>query len=71
MIKDYKLSLNNAKIKTKKNKMKIMNVKYTMLFCLSAIYTRNIIVIVNCFECEKLCLLFSTKKLSEKDKMML
>ena len=64
---DYRSSLNNAKMKTKKGKMKITSVKHTMPFCPSAVHAKNVGITVNCIECEKLHLLFSVKKLSEND----
>src|SRR5437763_9054585 len=45
--------------------------KHSMPFCPSAIRAKNVGVIVNCIEYEKPRLLFSAKKLSEKDKTML
>src|SRR6266540_2991701 len=67
---DHRPSLKNAKIKIK-GKMKTTKVKHTMPFCPSATRAKNVGVTVNCIECEKPRLLFSAKKLSEKDKMML
>jgi len=59
-------------LKTKtKGKTKITKEKHTMPFCPSAARAKNVGVIVNCVECEKPRLLFSAKKLSEKDKTML
>src|SRR6266540_3540866 len=67
---DHRPSLKNAKIKTK-GKMKITKAKHTMPFCPSAARAKNVGVTVNCIECEKPRLLFSAKKLSEKNKTML
>ena len=67
---DHRLLLKNAKIKTK-SKMKTTKVKHTMLFCPSAVRAKNVSVTVNCIECKKPRLLFSAKKLFEKDKTML
>src|SRR6266496_5421668 len=61
---DHRSSLKSAKTKTKK----ITKTKYTMPFCPSAARAKNVSITVNCVECEKPHLLFSTKKLSEKDK---
>src|SRR5256885_13251002 len=66
----YRPSFKNAKT-TKKDKMTTTKVKHSMPFCPSAIRAKNVGVVVNCVECEKPRLLFSTKKLSRKDKAML
>jgi len=41
--------------------------KYTMPFCPSAFHAKNIGVTITCVECDKPWLLFSAKKLSDKD----
>src|SRR6266496_6742363 len=64
---DHRSSLKSAKTKTKK----ITKTKYTMPFCPSAARAKNVSITVNCVECEKPHLLFSIKKLSEKDKAIL
>ena len=66
---DHRPSLKNVKAK-KKGKMTITT-KHSMPFCPSAIRAKNVGVIVNCIECEKPRLLFSAKKLSEKDMVTL
>lgn len=66
---DHRPSLKNAKVK-KKDKMTTTK-KHSMPFCPSAVRAKNVGIIVNCVECEKPRLLFSAKKLSEKDTIML
>jgi len=68
---DHRPSLKDAKMKTKKGKMKIKKDKHNMPFCPSAIRAKNVGIAVTCIECEKPRLLFSAKKLSEKDKTIL
>ncbi len=65
-MEDHRPSLKDAKAK-KKDTTK----KHSMPFYPSAIRAKNVGVIVNCVECEKPRLLFSSKKLSEKDKATL
>uniref|UniRef100_U9T5Z8 Uncharacterized protein n=1 Tax=Rhizophagus irregularis (strain DAOM 181602 / DAOM 197198 / MUCL 43194) TaxID=747089 RepID=U9T5Z8_RHIID len=67
---NYRPSLKNVKTKAKGEK-KITKGKHTMPFCPSAAHAKNIGVVVNCVECEKPRLLFSAKKLSEKDRILL
>ncbi len=55
----------------KKSEIKTTKTKHTMPFCPSAVCAKNVGITVNCIECEKLRLLFSAKKLSEKDKTTL
>ncbi len=69
-MKDHRPSLKNTKTKTK-GKMKIIRAKHSMSFYPSAVCVKNVSITVNCIECEKSCLLFSTKKLTEKDKIIL
>src|SRR4051794_39626261 len=45
--------------------------KHSMPFYPFALRAKNVGIIVNCVECEKPRLLFSAKKLSEKDKVTL
>ncbi len=68
---NHRPSFVNAKVKVKKGKTKITRTKHTMPFCPSAIHAKNVGIIINCTECEKPCLLFSAKKLSEKNKTIL
>ena len=65
---NHRPSLKNTKLK-KKDKMK--SSKHTMPFYPSAARAKNVGIIVNCVECEKPRLLFSAKKLTEKDKTTL
>ena len=65
---DHRPSLKNAK---SKGKMKITRAKHTMPFCPSAARAKNVGITVSCVECEKPRLLFSAKKLAEKDKTIL
>ena len=67
---DHRPSLKDAKTKMK-GRTKIIRAKHTMPFCPSAARAKNVGITVNCVECEKPRLLFSAKKLSEKDKTML
>ncbi|GES77342.1 hypothetical protein GLOIN_2v1880501 [Rhizophagus clarus] len=67
---DHRPSLKNNKTKTK-GKMKFIRVKHTMPFCPSAARAKNVGITVNCVECEKPRLLFSAKKLTERDKTIL
>lgn len=67
---NYRPSLKNVKTKAKGEK-KITKGKHTMPFCPSAARAKNVGVVVNCVECEKPRLLFSAKKLSEKDRILL
>ncbi|GET04088.1 uncharacterized protein LOC105326236 [Rhizophagus clarus] len=67
---DHRPSLKNNKTKTK-GKMKFIRAKHTMPFCPSAARAKNVGITVNCVECEKPRLLFSAKKLTEKDKTIL
>ncbi len=70
-MEDYKPSFKNAKTKTKKGKIKIKKVKHNMPFCPTAACAKNVSITVIYIECEKPHLLFSAKKLSEKDKKIL
>src|SRR5437764_14869774 len=54
-----------------KSKMKITKIKHTMPFFSSAIRAKNVGITVNCVECKKSHLLFSTKKFTEKDRTIL
>ncbi|EXX63101.1 hypothetical protein RirG_155450 [Rhizophagus irregularis DAOM 197198w] len=54
-----------------KEKMKYKRAKHTMPFCPTAARAKNVSITVNCVECEKPRLIFSAKKLSEKDKTIL
>lgn len=63
---DHRPSLKNTK-----TKMKSTRAKHTMPFCPSAVRAKNVGITVNCVECEKPRLLFSAKKLTEKDKTIL
>ena len=65
---NHRPSLKNTKLK-KKDKTK--SSKHTMPFCPSAARAKNVGIIVNCVKCEKPCLLFSAKKLTETDKTIL
>ncbi|CAG8612740.1 7401_t:CDS:2, partial [Scutellospora calospora] len=65
---NHRPSLIRSETKTKTSKAKI---KHTMPFSPSAAHAKNVGVTVNCTECEKPRLLFSAKKLSEKDKTLL
>ncbi len=67
---NHRPSLKNTKSK-KKDKTKSTRAKHTMPFCPSAARAKNVGITVNCVECEKPRLLFSAKKLSEKDKTTL
>jgi len=67
---NHRPSLKNTKMKMK-GKMVSTRVKHTMPFCPSAARTKNVGIIVRCIECEKPRLLFSAKKLTEKDKTIL
>ena len=67
---NHRPSLKNTKSK-KKDKMKSTRAKHTTPFCPSAARAKNVGITVNCVECEKPRLLFSAKKLSEKDKTTL
>lgn len=67
---DHRPSLKNTKTKMK-GKMKYTSAKHTMPFCPTAARAKNVGITVNCVECEKPRLLFSAKKLSEKDKTIL
>ncbi|PKC15507.1 hypothetical protein RhiirA5_408130 [Rhizophagus irregularis] len=51
--------------------MKYKRAKHTMPFCPTAARAKNVSITVNCVECEKPRLIFSAKKLSEKDKTIL
>ena len=66
----HRPSLKNAKTKAKGG-MKTTSAKHTMPFCPSAARAKNVGITVNCIECEKPRLLFSAKKLTEKDKSIL
>ncbi|CAG8721321.1 4725_t:CDS:2 [Gigaspora margarita] len=63
MTENHRLSLINLNKKTKP--------KHTMPFCPAAACAKNIGITVNCIECDKPHLLFSAKKLSEKDHTLL
>ncbi|CAG8848573.1 37222_t:CDS:2, partial [Gigaspora margarita] len=65
---NHRLSFAKSSAKTKVSKAKT---KHTMPFSPSAARAKNVGVTVNCIECEKPRLLFSAKKLSEKDKALL
>ena len=67
---EHRPSLKNVKTKTK-GKTKTTRAKHTMPFCSSAARAKNVGITVNCAECEKPRLLFSAKKLTEKDKTIL
>jgi len=67
---NHRPSLKNTKSK-KKDKTKSTRAKHIMPFCPSAARTKNVGITVNCVECEKPRLLFSAKKLSEKNKTTL
>lgn len=67
---DHRPSFKDAKAK-KKDKVTIAKVKHSMPFCPSAVRAKNVGVVVNCVECEKPRLLFSARKLSEKDRTRL
>ena len=64
----HRPSIKDAK---SKGKMKITRAKHTMPFCPSAARAKNVGITVSCAECEKPRLLFSAKKLAEKDKAVL
>ncbi|CAG8473433.1 7115_t:CDS:2 [Scutellospora calospora] len=65
---NHRPSLINSKTKMNYDKTKT---KHTMPFCPSAAHAKNVRVIVNCTEYEKPHFLFSSKKLSEKDIILL
>jgi len=67
---DHRPSLKNVKTRAK-SKIKITKIKHTMPFCPTAARAKNVGITVNCVECGKPRLLFSVKKLSEKDKTIL
>jgi hypothetical protein len=67
---NHRPSLKNTKMKMK-GKMVSTRVKHTMPFCPSAARAKNVGITVSCIKCEKPRLLFSAKKLTEKDKTIL
>jgi hypothetical protein len=68
---NHRPSFVNTKVKTKKSGIKTIKTKYIMPFCSSAIRAKNVGITVNCVECDKPRLLFSAKKLTEKDRTTL
>ena len=68
---NHRPSFVNAEAKTKRGRKKSTRTKHTMPFCPFAVCAKNVGITVNCIECEKPRLLFSAKKLSEKDKTIL
>ena len=67
---EHRPSLKDAKTKMK-GKMKTTRIKHTMPFFPSAARAKNVGITVNCVECDKPRLLFSAKKLIEKDSITL
>jgi len=67
----HRPSLKNIKTKTKSKTKTTTKTKHTMPFCPSAARAKNVGITVTCVECEKPHLLFSLKKLSERDRSML
>jgi hypothetical protein len=67
---NHRPSLKNTKMKMK-GKMVSTRIKHTMPFYPSAARAKNVSITVCFIECEKSRLLFSAKKLTEKDKTIL